>query len=326
MLYTNSDVDRFLSSGIVRDNFDIDFDRTKIHYPSPNSRRANDLFISNNYVVKLKENRSALPEYARFRDMWCEVQVQSTLNHAWSEMAHDTIYKKPELKDFGGKLFQSIEKRMESIMRSFLLPAGYEFQKVLDDFERLSAGKEIFDQGALNALAVCDNNNARHDLLRRFREYVLPHYDDLRSVYPEIRARVIVTVNDARCTEFRPIETPFGAYAGHSIEDVVGAAADILDYLRYVDVQATFDAICQLFAGAENDRERKRLLQSAEQLSKHDLAVWKEAGSLVQSVLVERIANLDDGLFEPLRPVLVEVLTQVLRSEVTGTSRALMQT
>ena len=271
VFYTNSDVLRFLASGIVRHNFDIDWDRTKIHYPRPDVDQAKDLFISHNYVVKLKDDRSALPEYSRFRDMWCEVQVQTTLNHAWSEMAHDTIYKKPTLGGFGGKLFQGIENRMQTIMREFLLPVGYEFQKVLDDFERLSAGKQLFDQGALDALADCDGNNSRYDVLHRFKEYVLPHYDDVQSKYPEIRTQIIASVKDARVTAAHPIETPFGSFAGHTVEQIVDVAADILDYLRYLDIEGTFDAICELFPGASSDLERKRLIQSAQRLSEHQL-------------------------------------------------------
>ena len=139
VFYTNSDVSWFLSSGIVRDNFEIDWDRTKIHHPSPDTSSATELFSSTNYVVRFNDQRVALPEYARFRGMWCEVQVQTTLNHAWSEMAHDTIYKKPKLKGFGGRSMQGIEQRMEKIMHDYLLPAGYEFQKVATDFERLSS-------------------------------------------------------------------------------------------------------------------------------------------------------------------------------------------
>lgn len=95
VLYTNSDVSRFRSSGIVRDNFDVDWDKTKIHHPPADAKQASELFISDNYVVKLKDERIALPAYAQFAGMWCEIQVQTTLNYAWSEMAHDTIYKKP---------------------------------------------------------------------------------------------------------------------------------------------------------------------------------------------------------------------------------------
>src|SRR5262249_9789093 len=74
IFYTNADVARFLQSGIVQDNFDVDWDRTKIHHPVPMHTDPDNLFISNNYVVKLKVDRTALPEYARFGGLWCEVQ------------------------------------------------------------------------------------------------------------------------------------------------------------------------------------------------------------------------------------------------------------
>ena len=323
VFYTNSDVSRFLSSGIVRENFDVDWDRTKIHHPSPDTNSAVDLFISNNYVVRLNDQRMALPEYARFREMWCEVQVQTTLNHAWSEMAHDTIYKKPTLTGFGSSVMQGIENRMEKIMRDFLLPAGYEFQKVLNDFERLSSGKELFDQGPLNALRVCDDNNARHDLLQRFATYVLPYYDDLRSVQADIRSAVVSAVKQARETLTRTIETPFATLPGHTVEQIVSIVADILDRLRYLDeeaVEATFDAISDLFLGAKSDEERKRLLRSAKDLSKHNLDVWKEAGPIVQRLLVDHIRRLNVDTLALIKPVAMEVLGHVLRPEMRGTS------
>jgi Region found in RelA / SpoT proteins len=177
-------------------------------------------------VLKLKADRTALPEYARFSGLWCEVQVQTTLNHAWSEMEHDIIYKKPVLEGFGGKLFEAIEQRLQKIMKAHLLPAGYEFQKVLDDYERLQSGKKLFDRGALKALAKCSDNNARHELLERFRDYVLPNYDDPQSVYPEIKDQLVAAVAAARLTKPRPIETPFGNYPGITVDRVVDVVAD----------------------------------------------------------------------------------------------------
>jgi len=235
IFYTNSDVAQFLQSGIIQDNFDVDWERTKIHHPVPGQTEPDNLFISNNYVVKLKADRTALPEYAHLAGLWCEVQVQTTLNHAWSEMAHDMIYKKPVLHGFGGKLFEAIEQRLKMIMKEHLLPAGYEFQKVLDDHERLLGGKELFDRGALNALAESADNNARYELLERFRDYVLPNYDDPQSVYPEIKEQLVAGVKAARLTRPRPIEeTPMTMATPITIPSTVSEERILL--LRMVSV------------------------------------------------------------------------------------------
>lgn len=135
IFYTNSDASKFLNSGIIADNFEVDWDRLRIHHPTSEATTASDQFVSNNCVVRLKDNRATLPEYSKVAGLWCEVQVQTTLNHAWAELAHDTIYKAPDLPGgFGGALMRSIEDRMRSIMRKFILPAGHDFEKVLSDF------------------------------------------------------------------------------------------------------------------------------------------------------------------------------------------------
>jgi ppGpp synthetase/RelA/SpoT-type nucleotidyltranferase len=321
IFYTNSDVAGFLQSGIIQDNFDVDWERTKIHHPVPRQTEPGNLFIYNNYVAKLKADRTGLAEYARFAGLLCEVQVQTTLNHAWSEMAHDIIYKKPALKGFGGTLFAAIEQRLQKIMSDHLLPAGYEFQKVLDDYERLQNGKELFDRGALKALAECTDNNACYELLERFRDYVLPNYDDPQGVYPDVKEQLVAAVKAARRTATRPIETPFGNLPGVTAERIVEIVADILTRLRYAGIELTLDAACELFPDADTEDERKHLIGVAHSLARHDLEVWKQAGPYVQTVLVQKLGKMPPGDINPLRPVLLEILGEVLEPELQGTSR-----
>lgn len=320
ILYTNSDVSRFINSGIMHGNFDVDWDRTKIHHPSRASSEATELFTSNNYVVKLKDERTALPEYSRFRGMWCEVQVQTTLNHAWSEMAHDTIYKKPELSGFGADLMHGIEDRMNAIMRRYLAPAGYEFQKVLIDAERLASGKALFDEGALSALDASSDNNERHDVLDRFISYLLPHYDDYASVSADILAAVTRAVKQARATEVMPIDTPFGSLPGHTPDDIVRQAGQVIEYLRYADVTLTLDTIADLHGSAPGSEEKDLWCKAAAALAKHDVKAWQRVGPRVQTLLVDCLRALPADKLLAIRPVALAVLREVVSSEISGSS------
>lgn len=319
IFYSNSDVTRFQRSGIVTDNFDVDWSRTKIHHPVPGDSDPKNLFISDNFVVSLKEDRIKLPEYARFSGLACEVQVQTTLNHTWSEMVHDILYKKPKLAGFGGKLFEAIEQRFETIMKTYLLPAGYEFQKALGDYDRLLSGKELFDRGALKALADCDDNNARLELLERFRDYVLPNYDDHVNVYPEIKDSIIAAIEAARLTKPRQIETPGGSVPGANAARVAKAGCDILEQIRYVSIEGTFDAICEVFPGALDDDERKHLLDLVHRLAGQEMEVWKQAGPAVQIALVRKVRDFA-GDHVAVLPVLLKVLENALSTEVHGTT------
>lgn len=321
IFYTNGDVSGFLNSGIISAHFEVDWDRTKIHHPQPEATEAAELFVSNNFVVKLRAERAALPEYSDVADMWCEVQVQTTLNHAWSEMAHDTIYKRPELPTgFGSALMQSIDDRMKAIQKDYLLPAGHEFQKVQADFERLSSGKKLFDTGALDTIAACEDNNDRYDLLEAFQRYVLPHHDDPISAYPDIRKSLVAAVEKARTCPENPVVTLFGNYPGRNAEAISAKVADILDELKYADIGASFDTFLYLYRGSQTDTERERWIQSGERLASHNLRAWQQVGPAVQDVLVGKIARMPDILKNQSSPFVTSVLAKLLNSEVSGTS------
>jgi hypothetical protein len=74
------------------------------------------------------------------------------------------------------------------------------------------------------------------------------------------------------------IETPFGNYPGATAERVVEVAAEILRHLRYVRIETTFDAICELFPGAQSDGERKHLL--------HPPILW--SSSIMRAAAIHR--------------------------------------
>ncbi|SDR63983.1 hypothetical protein SAMN05519103_09258 [Rhizobiales bacterium GAS113] len=318
IFYRNTDVERFEVSGILRDNFEIDWERTRRHHPGPEDD--GPLFISVNYVVRLKDERASLAEYAGVAGLWCEVQIQTTLNHAWSEMEHDIIYKPPRLEGFGGAAMKGIEDRMRAIMRKHLIPAGYEFQKVAYDFDRLSRGLELFDRGAVEALRDAPDNNALHDLLERFVDYVLPNYDDLPGIYPELRPALIEAVRAARTRHDLPIETPFGNLPGHTALQIEERVAAALRLLRYIDIEQTFDDAAALYADAPDKDTRKLWLEVINALSENNLAVWREYGAVVQHRFVNHVAKLNQEGRPAPRPVALTVLRNALSTSVSGSS------
>ncbi len=321
IFYTNSDVTRFINSGIIDQNFEVL--EIKLHHPRRATEDAAELYISNHYLVRLWPERIALPEYARFAGMRCEIQIQTILNHAWAEMAHDTIYKAPALGNFGGKEFDGIKSRMQKVARKYLLPAGYEFQKIASDFQRLTEGKALFDGDALEAIVQAADNNVRAEALETFAENVLPLYDDLQEVYPEIIARLAAAADRARATPPATVETPYGTLPAKAYSDIVEAITDILTRYRYIDVEATFDALRTLYGWAGSEAERKPLLDLGIALAKHQLHVWRQRGPIVQAILVEHIETLgEDERRGGLQPLLTSMLGEILGAEVSGTTNS----
>ncbi|WP_321916977.1 RelA/SpoT domain-containing protein [Paraburkholderia sp. J11-2] len=317
IFYMDSDVNRFIHSGLVGENFEIL--EVKVHHPRRDADDAAELYTSNHYVVALKRERLTLPEYAGFAGMRCEIQIQTILHHAWAEMAHDTIYKAPELASFGGRAFDDIRSRLRKVARRYLVPAGYEFQKIASDFQRLVEGKALFDGNALEAIVEAADNNARADAIETFAERVLPLYDDPESYYPEVVARLLVAVDRARETGPVSIETPFGILEGKTSGDILRAVVEILARHRYLAVDATFDALCRLYGQAASSDEEKRLIALGKKLAGHDLAVWRQHGPVVQTMLLERMVMLGEEQQVTLAPLLITMLQEILGTQVEGT-------
>ncbi len=317
VFYTNNDVNRFLNSRIVIDNFEVVWDKSKFHEPVKNS---DERYIAMHYTVRLLPARLELPEYSRYQGMLCEIQVQTILNHAWSETTHDILYKRPTLDGFGTTEFQSIGRRLNEIMTKYLQPAGYEFQKVQLDFERLLTGKRLFESDALETLDRCDDNNTRYELLEQFRDYVLPHYDDIVAAYPNIRQQLISAIMAARPTPTKSVETPFGSLPGRDHVAITDVALDILERLRYIDIDESLSALCDIYATSPSEEESNRIVKAVEKLSGHNLAVWKKYGPIVQVRIVRKIESLEPGLMSRVVPLVGAALGQVLSPDAKSTT------
>lgn len=316
IFYTNTDVSRLLSSGLIHETFDVvDY---KVHYPERDVEDS-ELYTSNHFVVKLTADRLAQPGFGQFAGMRCEIQVQTILNHAWSEMAHDTVYKAPELDALGTRTLDEIKARMRRIAQEYLVPAGYEFQKVAADYDRLVEGKALADKKPLDAIVAAPDNNMRFDALVRFKDLVLPLYDNLAESYPVVVDRLIASARAARATAPVAVETPFGNYAGKSFEQVLIPIGEILSYYRYVDPAKTFVAALALDDLAEAHDAAKSMIKLVEGLTKFNFHL-ADHGLGVQATLLDAIDHLGPEGWDTHRRLLTPMLGNMLSLEVSGTT------
>lgn len=318
VFYTDRDVATFLNSGIVESNFEV-VDR-KIHYPARESQDVTELYISNHFVVRLTAERLSLPEYAGFAGMQCEVQVQTILNHSWSEMAHDTIYKEPDLGEFGAAHFAAIKERLAKVARKYLAPAGYEFQKIASDFERLVRGKKLDDEDALGAIAAASDNNDRAEALRVFTDDVLPYYREREGACPKVVAGLMAGLRAAHGTEAKAIETEYGSFPGRTFESLLASTTRVLSQIRYEAPDETFDAALELYRIAPSEDERSPILELANALASHNVHVWQQYGPAMQQLITRQIAGIGDDGAREVRPMLLTMLGQVLSPNAEGTS------
>lgn len=321
IFYTNGDVHRFGQSGILRENFTVDYDRSKIHYPD-SKEDGSEFFISENWVVTLSEARCSLPEYRRFAGLRCEVQVQTILDHAWAEMAHDTIYKPMTDVGFGAAKVEAMRKRLRKVMQEFLQPAGYAFDKIASDYAQLRDGKAMFDSDALGVIRACTDRNCLDDAVEKFSNYVLPNYDDYIAAAPEIIDTLSDAVTRAPLMPDLPQKSFFGEYPGTKSDAVIVKICRILEsgYLLYASPERMLDALIAMRQAAATQDERKPIDDLTRRFAKHDRRAWQKVGPGLQRLIVDQIANLDDAALIAAAPSSTIMLREALSSTVTGTS------
>ena len=74
-------------------------------------------------VVSLNNNRTTLKEYNRYKDLKCEIQIRSVLQHAWAEIEHDLGYK-------GEKSIPEQYRRSFNRVSALLETADIEFDRL----------------------------------------------------------------------------------------------------------------------------------------------------------------------------------------------------
>ncbi len=79
-------------------------------------------YASVHLVAEFAPERLKLPEYGIFKDMKCEIQVRTILQHAWAEIEHDIVYKSTEDIPFElRRRFSSLSGLLELADREFEL-------------------------------------------------------------------------------------------------------------------------------------------------------------------------------------------------------------
>lgn len=100
------------------------------------------------YLIRLKENRTGLLEYSRFKDLVAEIQIRTILQHSWAEIEHDIQYKAVET------IPTTIRRRFMSLA-GLLEIADREFQAIQDEDDRLRAeARRSVEEGTLEQVEI----------------------------------------------------------------------------------------------------------------------------------------------------------------------------
>jgi ppGpp synthetase/RelA/SpoT-type nucleotidyltranferase len=145
-------------AGIVEELFAVDKERSADKKVSLGVDRVG--YRATHYVAELTADRTALPEYRIFDGYRFEIQIQTLLQHTWTEIEHDRQYK------FHGAMPDDLRRRFLVLAGSLEL-ADNEFSRLVKDCQPYldSAAEGLPDHMLHLAL---DDNTLHQYLHHRF--------------------------------------------------------------------------------------------------------------------------------------------------------------
>lgn len=314
IFYHNNDINAFTRSRIIENSFkQIGYN---IHVPC-NPKAVNDYYTARHYIVKLKKEN--LPkEFEEFKNLKCEIQIQTTLTHAWSETAHDITYKKNQTPGFGNKIEKSIEERMIGIMKQYLIPAGYEFQKIKDDYKRLQKGQRILNLDLKEEVNTCHNTNSLHHILESLynsledcdREYLENNIDPI--------IEIAVAAFEQSFDKKQVSIDPWGYLEGKKPKDILELSLKVLQHLQYFDIEKVFHCHLSFIKKSQPKEEKNLILKSINEISKYNWNIIKNEGFPIQEKLLSYIENLDDKSFIQAQDPVITVCKNILSFYAQG--------
>lgn len=162
--YTNEDVQKICE--ILQNEFSIDKEKSINKSMILETDKVG--YRSFHFILQLNESRTNLPEYIAYRDLKCEVQVRTLLQHAWAEIEHDRNYK------FAGVLPDEIKRR-------FHLVAGV-LEMIDSEFDRLSKDIDKYVEETEKAVAI-GNYELGIDS-KTLEQYVIKVFEKNENIVP----------------------------------------------------------------------------------------------------------------------------------------------
>ncbi len=313
IFYTNRDIRAFTSKAVLQGLFDIDWQRTKVHHPNLDDN-AEDLFRSDNYVVKLKANQTSRPKYKELTGLWCEVQVQTVLNHAISELSHDIIYKPKIEGEFGLQVLNEIREAVKEVDGRHIVPAGHMLSKIDSDFRRLREDKAVYDTNIITQISKTANQKDRLSSLESLREHILPNFIDPLQEIPEL----LKYLQDAWISADRSYTEICDDKAPPNGDDILTDELQEIssiygEYLIFYPEQG-YSILKHLYTNTRTDESHAELSDLAEQLVRHDRWIWERYGPRMQVVYANKIYEDEHKL--GISSIVIRIASKILGTEV----------
>ena len=225
-------------------------------------------YESPHLIVELNSDRLNLGEYKRFKgaNLKCEIQFTTVLDHAWSELSHDVIYK-PEEAIRRSNAFQVVRNLFSKVKEYHLVEAQRIFEMIYDNLDVI---KQVRTQSGSSTLPIVltliDISTTTGDVYTSLA-ILKDHMNQANINIPQSN-KIAKTLKDLlNRTKFLNKGLAYGTFPVER-EQIVALCLDILEQPQYFYLGKVFE-ILRTLSIDENLNVRQRALEGISKMAKY---------------------------------------------------------
>ncbi|EKE20582.1 MAG: hypothetical protein ACD_7C00522G0004 [uncultured bacterium] len=314
LFYVQDDIELFKK--YLFEEFKVE--STKLHYPFSNESK-NKVYYGEHLYIKLKENRLKIPEYKRFKNLLCEIQLTTVLYHSSSELEHDISYNPPEkVGTFYKEDIDILKNRFADVLKKYIKPAQGEFDDIWKRFNSISEGKRMFGYDFTHRILNPKSINDLYSDLNFLKNKVelfkgkLPDNIDLFKI---IRNSLEVS------KKFKAvdIDTAFGKVKGQRYNDVLSLCLEIINYLKFKYSEEFFELLIELYENNKKD-QKKKIVEILASFSKNDYHILQKIGYQPKKFILGKMEKWNKKELAERTEIVLNVSKNLLNPSFEGTS------
>lgn len=240
-------------------------------------------------LIEFNKDRLKLSEYARFKGLKCEIQLVTILQHAWSELEHDVVYKP---KGGWGKIEVEKFKDMFKEAKRCIKEASDIFESIMyihQNEEKLL----LFDE--FDSL----NNNELYRYLERLEAYMEKNYLGKDLVLKDVLGKIEQIASVSSKNKIVKERGVFGDLDGKTFQDILVKSLRILSdtrikYANESGFRKIFESVIKWSNIIKDNKGIKEVDDFIGNLARYDLQVLKQIGLFNQILIVDLLSKWKD--------------------------------
>lgn len=237
-------------------------------------------------LIEFSEERLKLSEYSRFKGLKCEIQLVTILQHAWSELEHDVVYKPQDgWEEVEVEKFKDMFKEAKKCIK--------EASDIFESIMYIHQNEEkflLFDE--FNSL----NNNELYGYLERLEAYMEKKYLGKDLILEDVLSKIKQIVSAASKNKVVKEKNIFGDLDGKTFQVILIKILKVLGdarikYANENNFRKIFESVIEWSNIIKKDDGIKEVDDFIGSLVRYDLQVLKQIGLFNQNLIVDVLSK-----------------------------------